>query len=133
MSLRSTLEFLTGAFWAHLKEHPLPEPCMVTLNPRTPEVDIQVAAAEPVQHLADLLLWAYTLAQVTATWWHTQSGDLHITVYGRSSRGARFRVYGGVPYARCAGLVPLTVGESEGVSVEELYTLRDLLGEGVAA
>lgn len=131
MSLRSTLEFLTGAFWAHLKDHALPEPCMVTLNPRTPEVDIQVAAAEPVRHLTDLL-WAYTLDQVTATWWHTHSGDLHVTIYGRSNGGARFRVYGGVPYTRCSGLVPLTVRESEGVSVDELYTLRDLLGQGAA-
>jgi hypothetical protein len=133
MSLRTTLEFLAAAFWAHLKDYPLPEPCTVTLNPRTPEIEIQVPPTEPVRHLAELLLWAYTLDQVTATWWHTESENLHVTFYGRSSGGARFRVYGGLDYARCAGLVPLAVGESEGVSVDELYTLRDLLAEEVAA
>ena len=133
MSLRTQLEFLAGAFWAHLKDHPLPEPCAVTLHPRTPEVEVQVAASEPVRHLGELLLWAYTLDQVTATWRRTDRDGLHLTLHGRSRGGARFCVFGGIPYTRCAELVPLAVGESEGVSVDELYTLRDLLGEGVAA
>jgi hypothetical protein len=79
------------------------------------------------------LLWAFTLDQVTAKWWHTDGGSLHITIHGRSRGGARFCVYGGIDYARCDGLVRLAVGEHEGLSVDELYTLRDLLDEGVAA
>ncbi|TVT17400.1 hypothetical protein FNH06_31675 [Amycolatopsis acidiphila] len=124
---------LAGAFWTHLHEHPLPEPCTVTLNPAVPEVEVQVSPGTAVSHLAELLVWAYTLDQVTATWWHTDHGTLHITIWGRVAGGARFRVYGGITFADCTGLVPLEVGESEGVSVDELYALRDLLGEGVAA
>lgn len=133
MSLRNSLETLASVFWAHLREYPLPEPCRVALVPREPEVQIQVASGDTVRHLAELLLWAYTLKQVTATWWHTDGGSLQISIHGRSFGGARFLVYGGVPFGACAGLVPLPVGASEGVSVDELYALRDLLGERKAA
>jgi hypothetical protein len=39
------------------------------------------------------------------------------------------KVYGGITFDHCAGLVRLTVGESEGVSSDESYTLLGLLRE----
>lgn len=123
------LEKLTGAFWAHVRKHPeLPEPCIVTLNPGTLEVEVQVSTGDAVAHLGDLLLWAYTLDGVTAQWWHTRNEYLHITFRGRAA-GVRFRVYGGVPFAPCSGLVRLDADEHEGVSVDEIYALRELLTE----
>ena len=121
------LERLTKAFWAHLRAHPaLPEPCSVTLDPWKPEVQVQAAPARAVAHLGELLLWASTLHGVTAEWWHTDSGRLHITLRGRAA-GTRFYVYGGIPFDGCSELVRLDEDEQEGVSVDEIYTLRELL------
>ena len=126
------LEKLTKAFWGHLRAHAaLPEPCSVTLDPWAPEVEVQVSHAEAVVHLGELLLWVSTLDGVTAEWWHTDSERLHITLRGRAA-GTRFRVYGGIPFTGCSGLVRLDVGEHEGVSVDEIYTLRNLLAEQVS-
>jgi hypothetical protein len=124
---KSVLERLTGVFWAHLREHPaLPEPCTVTLDPCKPEIEVQAAPAGSVAHVGELLLWAYTLTGVTARWWRTPNEGLHITIKGRAA-DTRFRVYGGIIFADCAGLARLEVNESESVSVDELYTLRELL------
>ncbi|WP_246271889.1 hypothetical protein [Amycolatopsis acididurans] len=128
MSLHTQLERLASAFWAHLRAHPLPDPCMVSLRPADGEVDVQVAATAAVMHLSELLVWAYTLESVTASWWRTDHGSLHLTVEGRA-QGVRFHVYGGIGFHHCAGLVPLAVDASEGVSIDELYTLRDLLAQ----
>ncbi|MFD4192873.1 hypothetical protein [Amycolatopsis thermoflava] len=127
--MRTALETLTRAFWGHLRDFPLPEPCRVTLHPGVPEIQVQVAPGEAGTHLAELLLWAYTLDQVTATWWRTEQNNLHITIRGRSQGGAHFLVYGGVAWRHCGGLVQLANGAREGVSVDELYTLRMLLDE----
>ncbi|MGW4593198.1 hypothetical protein ACWEKJ_38270 [Amycolatopsis thermoflava] len=127
--MRTALETLTRAFWGHLRDFPLPEPCRVTFDPDGLEIQVQVAPGGVVTHLAELLLWAYTLDQVTATWWRTEHDSLHVTIHGRSQSGARFLVYGGIPWGRCAGLVQLAADEHEGVSVDELYTLRMLLDE----
>jgi hypothetical protein len=37
------------------------------------------------------------------------------------------KVYGAVAFADCAGLVALAADESEGVSLDEIYTLLSLL------
>jgi hypothetical protein len=39
------------------------------------------------------------------------------------------KVYGGIPFEHCAGLVQLSPGETEGVSLDEIYTLLGLLRE----
>ena len=39
------------------------------------------------------------------------------------------KVYGGIPFDHCADLVRLAVGEVEGVSLDEIYTLLGLLRE----
>jgi hypothetical protein len=79
--------------------------------------------------VGELLLWAYTLDQVSARWWHTPDGRLHPSIHGRASTGVALKVYGGITFDHCAGLVRLTVGESEGVSSDESYTLLGLLRE----
>jgi hypothetical protein len=50
------------------------------------------------------------------------------------------KVDGGIPFRHCAGLIPLAVDASEGVSLDEIYTLlgllreyRDALAAGVSA
>jgi hypothetical protein len=73
------------------------------------------------QQLGNILLWAYTLSDVTAKWWRTDGDRLHISVRGRTLSGARLRVYGGGHFSECLGLVQLGPDEADGVSVDELY------------
>jgi hypothetical protein len=83
----------------------------------------------PLDHLGELLLWAYTLDQVSAQWWHTPDGRLHLSIHGRASTGVALKVYGAISFDHCAGLVQLSPGEAEGVSLDEIYTLLGLLRE----
>jgi hypothetical protein len=122
------LATLTEAWRALLTDCPLPAPAVVSLEPTVNRITIQAGGRQdPLDHLAELLLWAYTLEQVTARWWHTRDGHLHLTIHGRTTTGVTFKVYGGIPFAHCAGLVPLAPDESEGVSLDEIYTLLGLL------
>jgi hypothetical protein len=79
--------------------------------------------------LGNVLMWTYTLAEVTASWWHTDEGDLIVRVWGRGAGGLRLTVFGAAPFDQCCGLVPLTPGQEENVTVDELYTLHNLLRE----
>ncbi|HZS22100.1 MAG TPA: hypothetical protein VFA63_14095, partial [Pseudonocardiaceae bacterium] len=98
------------------------------LEPTVNRIAIQAGGRQdPLDHLAELLLWAFTLEQVTAQWWHTRDGHLHLTIHGRTAAGMAVKVYGGIPFGCCAGLVPLALDESEGVSLDEIYTLLGLL------
>jgi hypothetical protein len=122
------LATLTEAWRALLHDCPLPEPALVSLEPTVNRIAIQTGGShDPLNHLAELLLWAYALEQVTAQWWHTRDGHLHLTIHGRTPTGVALKVYAGIPFAHCAGLVPLAVDESEGVSLDEIYTLLGLL------
>ena len=122
------LATLTEAWRALLADCPLPEPALVSLEPIVNRITIQAGGRhDPLDHLAELLLWAYTLEQVTARWWHTRDGHLHLTICGRTTAGAALKIYGGIPFDYCAGLVPLALDESEGVSLDEIYTLLGLL------
>jgi hypothetical protein len=122
------LATLTEAWCALLTDCPLPEPALVSLEPTVNRITIQAGGSQdPLDHLAQLLLWAYTLEQVTAQWWHTRDGHLHLTICGRATTGVALRVYGGIPFDHCAGLVRLAPNESEGVSLDEIYTLLGLL------
>jgi hypothetical protein len=119
---------LTEAWRALLHDCPLPEPALVSLEPTVNRITIQAGGTQnPLDHLAELLLWAYALEQVTAEWWHTRHGHLHLTVHGRTPTGVALKVYGAIPFADCAGLVALAADESEGVSLDEIYTLLGLL------
>jgi hypothetical protein len=126
----STVDALIGGFRAHLLGRPLPTPAAVTLHPYTGEVSVVPGGGLDVPVLlGNILLWAYTLVEVTAEWVHTESGRLHVSVWGRTSSGLLVHVYGGCRFAECLGLVQLGRGESEGVSLDELYTLAGLLRE----
>ena len=124
------LATLTEAWRALLKDCPLPEPAMVSLEPTIYRITIQAGSAQdPLDHLGELWLWSYALEQVTAEWWHTPSGHLHITIVGRTATGVALKAYGGIPFEHCAELVPLAPEESENVSLDEIYTLIGLLRE----
>jgi hypothetical protein len=124
----TSLATLTETWRALLTDCPLPEPALVSLEPTVNRITIQAGVRQdPLNHLAELLLWAYTLEQVTAQWWHTRDGHLHLTIHGRTPAGVAVKVYGGIPFDSCAGLVPLALDESEGVSLNEIYTLLSLL------
>jgi hypothetical protein len=135
------LATLTEAWRALLHDCPLPEPALVGLEPTVNRITVQVGGwQDPLNHLAELLLWAYALEQVTAQWWHTRDGYLHLTIHGRTGSGMAVKVYGGIPFDSCVGLVPLALDEAEGVSLDEIYTLlgllrdhHDVLAAGVSA
>ena len=134
------LTALTEAWRAFLRECPLGEPALVSLEPTINRITIQPGhSLDHLNHLGELLLWAYTLTRVSAQWWHTPEGSLHISIEGRARTGVALKVYGGIPFDHCAGLVRLAPGESESVSLDEIYTLLGLLREhrttitGVAA
>jgi hypothetical protein len=124
----TTLATLINGLRAHLQGYPLPEPATVRLEPTIRRVSTQAGTGRnELDPLGELLLWVYTLDQVSAEWWHSSNGDLHITIGGRCVTGVLFRVYGGMPFGCCAGLVQLASGASEGVSLDALYTLLVLL------
>jgi hypothetical protein len=129
LTTSTAVDSLIGAYRSHVLGRPLPAPASVDfiLGPR--QIGVQVAGVGLGSCLANLLVWAYTLADVTAQWWHTPSGNLHVTVTGRTAGGARMRVYSGGDFAASHGLVQLDPDQREGVSLDELYTLVNLLRE----
>lgn len=127
----STMDVLIGGFRAHLHGRTLPAPVAVTFHLLEGEVDVQPEGGlDLARKLGNVLLWAHTLADVTAEWTHTTTGRLHVSVRGRTTSGTRVHVYGGGDFTKCLGLVPLVRGEQEGVSLDELYALTSLLREG---
>jgi hypothetical protein len=124
------LTALTEAWRAFLRDCPLAGPAMVSLEPTHYRITIQAGHHQnALDHLGELLLWAYTLDQVSAQWSYTPDGRLHLSIDGRRSTGVALKAYGGIPFDHCADLVHLAVGESEGVSLDEIYTLLGLLRE----
>jgi hypothetical protein len=130
LTTSSTVDSLIGAYRSHVLGRTLPAPVMLNLDPALREVAVQPGGGlDLYSRLANVLVWAYTLADVTATWWHTPDHALHITVTGRTAGGARMRVYASGSFTAAQGLVQLTPGQREGVSLDELYTLAALLRE----
>jgi hypothetical protein len=122
---------MLSAFRAHVRGRVLPAPVSLSFEASVREIWLQPEGGpDLVQQLGNVLLWAYTLADVTATWQHTTDGRLHVTVLGRTASGTRMKVYGGSSFADCQGLVPLAAGEAEGVSIDELFTLHGLIRHG---
>ncbi|MGH3757280.1 hypothetical protein [Actinophytocola sp.] len=127
----STVGSMLSAFRAHVRDRVLPAPVSLSFEASVREIWLQPeGGADLVQHLGNVLLWAYTLADVTATWQHTTDGRLHVSILGRTASGVRMKVYGGGSFTDCQGLVPLATGQAEGVSIDELFTLLDLLRHG---
>lgn len=129
LTTSTAVDSLIGAYRSHVLGRPLPAPASVDFTPGPREIGVQVTGAGVGSCLANLLVWAYTLADVTAQWWHTPNGNLHTTVTGRTAGGARMRVYNSGHFADCHGLVQLDLDQREGVSLDELYTLVNLLRE----
>ena len=130
LTTTSTMDSMIGAYRAHVLGRPLPTPASLDFTPGRREIGVQPAGGMDLcTCLANLLVWAYTLTDVTAEWWHTPNGSLHVTVTGRTAGGTRMKVYSGGAFTKSLGLVGLGVGEKEGVSLDELYTLTALLRE----
>lgn len=126
----STMDSMIGAYRSHILGRHLPEPAHLTFVPTVREIAVQPGGGVDLcSRLSGILVWACTLTDVTASWWHTQDDSLHVRVSGRTTGGTRLRVYGGGPFADCCGLVRLPHGTEEGVSLDELYTLVGLLRE----
>jgi len=126
----STVDSLIGAYRSHVLGRSLPAPTAVDFVPGSREIGVQVGYGSDLGScLANLLVWAYTLTDVTAQWWHTPSHNLHVTVTGRTANGARIRVYSGGEFSQCHGLIRLGPDQHDGVSLDELYTLAGLLRE----
>jgi hypothetical protein len=127
----STVDALFGAYRSHVLGRSLPEPAAIDITTNTREIAIQPSGGRGLRaRLGAVLVWAFTLADVTAEWWHTPDGSLHVTVIGRTANGTRLTIYGGGPFADCLGLVHLDAGQREGVSLDELYALASLLRDG---
>jgi hypothetical protein len=129
LTTTSTVDSLIGAYRSHVFGRTLPTPVMLNVTPGLRVISVQPGGTDVTSRLANVLVWAYTLADVTAQWWHTPDQWLHVNVTGRTSGGARMRVSAGGSFDAFHGLVPLTVNESENVSLDELYTLVGLLRE----
>ncbi|MDS0137570.1 MULTISPECIES: hypothetical protein [unclassified Amycolatopsis] len=116
----------------YVRDTPAPEPCYLALNPGSQTVEIQpdVRRVDPVGVLGTLLVWTHRLTGITGDWWHTSSGELHITLTGRSPSGVRFLVYSSFPYRAARRHVALTAGARESVTPDELYRLALELRKG---
>lgn len=126
----STMDSLIGAYRSHVMGRALPTPFLVNFYSHDREIVVQAGGGlDLVAKLGNILVWACTLAEITAKWKHIRDGWLHVSVTGRTSGGTKLEVYGGGEFTGCFGLVPLKPGESENVSLDELYTLAGLLRE----
>lgn len=125
---------LLSAFRAHVRGRVLPAPVSLAFDAKSREIAIQPdGVLDLATQLGNVLLWAYTLSDVTAKWWRTDGDRVHISVRGRTLSGARIRVYGGGHFSECLDLVPLGPNETDGVSVDELYLFLSQLREGKEA
>lgn len=121
---------MLSAFRAHIRGRVLPAPISLLFDASSREIAVQPEGAlDLATQVGNIVLWAYTLSDVTATWWRTDTDRLHVSVRGRTVSGVRMRVYGGGFFSECLGLVPLALGETDGVSVDELYLLVSRLRE----
>jgi hypothetical protein len=124
----SVVGSLLSAFRAHIRGRVLPAPISLSFDAKGREIAIQPEGAlDLATQLGNVLLWAYTLSDVTAKWWRTDSDRLHISVTGRTISGARVRVYGGGHVSECLHLVALGPNETDGVSIDELYLFQSQL------
>jgi hypothetical protein len=131
LATTSAVGSMLSAFRSHIRGRVLPAPVSLTFSANVREIGVQPeGGADLVQHLGNVLIWAFTLADVTAQWWRTSEDRLHVSVHGRTASGTRMKVHGGGAFSDCRGLVPLALDQSEGVSIDELFTLLSLLRDG---
>lgn len=121
---------LLSAFRAHVRGRVLPAPISLLFDAGGREIAVQPEGSEDLAtQLGNVLLWSYTLSDVTAKWWRTDGDRLHVSIRGRTMSGARMRVYGGGHFSECLGLVALGPNETDGVSIDELYLFLSQLRE----
>ena len=129
LTTASTVDQMIGAYRSHVLGRTLPAAVMLNFTPALRVISVQPEGVDLCARLANVLMWACTITDVTAQWWHTPDRWLQVTVTGRTAGGARLRVYCGGPFDALRGLVPLKVNKSEQVSLDELYALACLLRE----
>lgn len=130
LTTTSAVGSLLSAFRAHVRGRVLPAPVSLSFDAKAREIAVQPEGVlDLATQLGNVLLWAYTLSDVTAKWWRTDGDRLHISIRGRTATGARVRVYGGGHFSECLGLVQLRPDECDGVSVDELYLFHAQLRE----
>ncbi|QFU94275.1 hypothetical protein YIM_45725 [Amycolatopsis sp. YIM 10] len=72
---------------------------MVTVDAWSRPVTVQLCEVGLPRTCAALVVWADTLAEVSASLWRTPSGDsVHLDVTGRVPAGVPIRVYDAVPF-----------------------------------
>jgi hypothetical protein len=131
LTTTSAVGSLLSAFRAHVRGRVLPAPVSLSFEARSREIAIQPEGqSDLVTQLGNVLLWAYTLSDVTAKWWRTDGDRIHISIRGRTANGARVRVYGGGHFTETLGLVQLAPNQADGVSVDELYRFHTALRIG---
>lgn len=124
----SPLDTVIGCFRSHLLSRALPEPVEVSIYTLSRRVSVKPDAAQSLVHTVEnVLKWADTLTEVTASWWHTKEGDLIVTVHGRGAGDIRLMVFGAGPFDQCRDLVTLAPDHSEDIALVELYTLHSRL------
>jgi hypothetical protein len=130
LTTTSAVGSLLTAFRAHVRGRVLPAPVSLGFDAGSREIAIQPEGQTNLAtQLGNVLLWAYTLSDVTAKWWRTDGDRLHISIRGRTTTGARVRVYGGGHFSECLDLVQLAPDETDGVSIDELYLFHTALRE----
>jgi hypothetical protein len=112
--MNSTVDLL-DAIYTHLAEFELPAFASVhvaTPIPGEAGVTVQLRYHDLPDIASALLAWVDTLTAVTAQAWRVPSGhSVHLSVTGQLTRGARIRIYGGMPFTGCgisADLAPDT-------------------------
>jgi hypothetical protein len=130
LTTTSAVGSLLSAFRAHVRGRVLPAPVSLSFDAKAREIAVQPEGVlDLATQLGNVLLWAYTLSDVTAKWWRTDGDRIHISIRGRTLSGARVRVYGGGHFSECLGLVQLGRDECDGVSVDELYLFHAQIRE----
>lgn len=130
LATTSVVGSLLSAFRAHIRGRVLPVPVSLGFDAKSREIAVQPEGQTSLAtQLGNVLLWAYTLSDVTAKWWRTDGDRLHVSVRGRTVTGARVRVYGGGHFDECLGLVQLAPDETDGVSIDEMYLFLSQLRE----
>ncbi|WP_181770347.1 hypothetical protein [Amycolatopsis pittospori] len=105
-----------------VNETPAPEPASVCLTPGSSSISIQPdAGTDPVSVIGSLLIWTHCLTGLQCEWWHTSSGQLHMTLRGRGPAGSRVCVYDAFPYSLARKHLALRKGDHESVTPDELY------------
>ncbi|WP_037317199.1 hypothetical protein [Amycolatopsis orientalis] len=107
-----------------VRETPAPEPASVCLTPGTSSISIQPdAGTDPVTVIGSLLVWTHSLTGLHGDWWHTSSGQLHMTFRGRGPSRSQVCVYDAFPYSLARKHLALRKGDHETVTPDELYLL----------